>query len=380
MYKKIIFIMPPKDWFYGIDYESTREIVHELRKNKKIKIYLWEDIGVFLKKKINIIDILKLIALWLYFKIKKIDYVFSFNSSYILYCNIIYKKKIINFFSQLLNLKCVLRWDHINQQIPNIVKNICEKDYPLQDDDYRDFFFKYINHKNFLHFTWQKEPYITRKNTIHNFFQKYNLKLDQLSFCFFSRIKKFNGKHNNKVIVSGHFVKKKFIKEKLLFCSSLFKHEENFYKKKYHDTMLEYSDYLIYEKKKKLISISNGFYGLTQKNKFKVVYPSIFYKKLSKYFIVINPSNPANQSITYKIYLIFLSGGFCISEFQNNIPPKLYQFRNYIFYKNVNDLNKKIAFLKKNKNLYIYLKNKIYKIALNLFKEDEIQFKKLFLK
>jgi len=378
MYKKIIFVMPPKDWFYGIDYKITNEIIHEFKKTNKFKIYLWKDIDIFLKQKKNSKDILKLIKLWFYFKIKKIDYVFALNAGYILYCNLIYKKKIINFFSQLLNLKCVLRWDHINQQIPNIVESIYEKSQPFQDDDYRDFFFKHLNHKNFLHFTWQKSPYVTNNNKIHNFFEKYNVKLDRLSFGFFFKVKKFNGKHNGKVIVSGHFFKKRFNKEKLIFCNSLIKNEENFYKKKYYNIISEYSDYLTYVKKKKLLSISDSFYGLTQKNKFKVLYQSIFYKNLGKYFIVINPSNPANQTITHKIYLIFLSGGFCISEFQNNIPPKLYQFRNYIFYKNINDLNKKIYFLKKNKKFYTYLKNKIYKVALDLYKEDEIQFKKLF--
>jgi hypothetical protein len=379
MYKKIIFVMPPQDWFYGIDYKHAYEMVRWLKKNVKIKIYIWKDIDIFLKKKINIENFFKIIKLWLYFKIRKIDYVFAYNSSYILYCNLTYKKKIINFFSQLLNLKCILRWDHINQQMPNIVESIYNKSQLSQEDDYRDFFFKHINHKNFLHFTWQKRPYVTNKNTIHNFFKKYNVKLDQLSFSFVSSMKKFNGKHNGKVIVAGHFVKKEFVKENLLFCKSLFKNEERFYKKKYHNLMLQYSDYLIYTKKKKLISNSNGFYGFNQKKKFKVIYPSIFYENLSKYFIVINPYNPANQTITYKIYQIFLSGGFCLSEFQNDIPSKLYPFRNYIFYKNIKDLNKKISFLKKNKNFYVYLKKKIYKVALDLFKEDEIQFKKLFL-
>jgi hypothetical protein len=380
MHKKIIFVMPPKDWFYGIDYKHTYEMVRWLKRNKKIKIYIWKDIDIFLKKKISIENFFKIIKLWLYFKIRKIDYVFAYNASYILYCNLTYKKKIINFFSQLLKLKCVLRWDHINQQIPNIVENIYKKSQISQENDYRDFFFKHINHKNFLHFTWQKRPYVTNKNTIHNFFKKYNVKLDQLSFGFVSSMKKFNGKHNGKVIVAGHFVKKEFVKENLLFCRNLFKNEEKFYKKNYHNLMLQYSDYLIYTKKKKLISNYDGFYGFNQKKKFKVVYPSIFYENLSKYFVVINPYNPANQTITYKIYQIFLSGGFCLSEFQKDIPPKLYPFRNYIFYKNIKDLNRKISFLKKNEKFYVYLKKKIYKVALDLFKEDEIQFRKLFLR
>ena len=85
--------MPPQDWFYGIDYKHAYEMVRELRKNKKIKIYIWKDIDIFLKKKINIENFFKIIKLWLYFKIRKIDYVFAYNASYILYCNLTYKKK-----------------------------------------------------------------------------------------------------------------------------------------------------------------------------------------------------------------------------------------------------------------------------------------------
>ena len=66
-----------------------------------------------------------------------------------------------------------------------------------------------------------------------------------------------------------------FDKENLLFCKNLYKNEKNFYKKKYHNNMLEYSDYLMYTKKKKLISSFDGFYGVNQKKKFKVVYQSI---------------------------------------------------------------------------------------------------------
>ena len=65
--------MPPQDWFYGIDYKHAYEMVRELRKNKKIKIYIWKDIDIFLKKKINIENFFKIIKLWLYFKIRKID-------------------------------------------------------------------------------------------------------------------------------------------------------------------------------------------------------------------------------------------------------------------------------------------------------------------
>ena len=79
-----------------------------------------------------------------YYKFSKIDYVISINSNYILYANFKFQKKIKNFFANLLNLKCILRWDHINEQIPNIVQNIYDK-YIFNDreriDDSREFFF-----------------------------------------------------------------------------------------------------------------------------------------------------------------------------------------------------------------------------------------------
>ena len=144
--------------------------------------------------------------------------------------------------------------------------------------------------------------------------------------------------------------------------------------------MLEYSDYLIY-KKKKIILNSYDFYGISRNKKFKATTPSIFFKKISKYFIIINPHNPINLTgITYKFYLIFLYGGFCLSELTNDVPPKLYKFKNYIFYKNQKDLEKKISFLKSNENFYKFLKNEIYKIALETMNENKITFKNLFLK
>jgi hypothetical protein len=380
MYKKIIFVMPPEDWFYGIDYCSSYEIVNELKKHNKNEVYIFNNLNTFFKKKISIKDILKLIYLYLYFKIKKIDFVMAFNASYILYCNLIYKNKPINFFADILNLKCVLKWDHINQQMPNVVEKICEKHQLSQFYDYRDFFFKYINRENFLHFTWQKNPYVTSKDLIHDFFEKNNVKLDKLSFSFFFQKKKNNGQHNGKVILSGHFVEKKFEKKQLLISKNLFKDKENFYKKKNYNSMLEYSDYLIY-KKKKVILNSYDFYGISRNKKFKATTPSIFFEKISKYFIIINPHNPINLTgITYKFYLIFLYGGFCLSELTNDVPPKLYEFRNYIFYKNHKDLEKKISFLKNNENFYKFLKNKIYKIALETMNENKITFKNLFLK
>jgi hypothetical protein len=378
MYKKIIFVMPPEDWFYGIDYNASNEMINELKKNNKNKVYIFNDINIFLKKKISTKDTLKLIYIYFFFKIKKIDFVIALNASYTLFCNLIYKNKIINFFADILNIKCILRWDHINQQIPNVVERIYEKAQFSQEDDYRDFFFKYVNRKNFVHFTWQKKPFITSKDLIYDFFEKNNVKLDQLSFSFFFNKEKFNGQHNNKIILSGYFDEKRFEKKKLIVDENLFKNKENFYKKKYHNMMLEYSDYLIYQKKK-LILNSYGFYGITTKNKFKAVYPSIFFKNISKYFIIINPHNPANLTMTFKLYIIFLHGGFCLSEFTNDIPRKLYEFRNYIFYKNQKDLDKKISFLKKNENFYIFLKNKIYRIALEAINENRFKFKNLFL-
>ena len=44
--------MPPQDWFYGIDYCSSYEIVNELKKHNKNEVYIFNDLNIFLKKNI----------------------------------------------------------------------------------------------------------------------------------------------------------------------------------------------------------------------------------------------------------------------------------------------------------------------------------------
>ena len=119
--QKIIFIMPPKKWFYGIDYANSERIIKYFKNNNIFIVYKFEDIEIFFKEKLSFRDFLKLIYIYLFFKINKPQYVFAHNAAYIVNCNLIYKKKILNFFSQILKIKCILRWDHINEQVPNIV-------------------------------------------------------------------------------------------------------------------------------------------------------------------------------------------------------------------------------------------------------------------
>ena len=95
---KIIFIMPPKNWFYGIDYLHSERMVKWLKDNELFDVYKFEDIDIFLNDKLKFKDLLKLIYVY-FFKIKKPKYVFALNSSYIAYCNLIYRKKSLIFFS-----------------------------------------------------------------------------------------------------------------------------------------------------------------------------------------------------------------------------------------------------------------------------------------
>ena len=115
--KKIIFVMPPKDWFYGIDYVSSERIVKYFRNNHLFNVYKFEDIDIFSKNRLEFKNLFKLIYFYIFFKIINPKYVFALNAGYITYCSFIFKKKIINFFSQTLKIKCILRWDHLNEQI-----------------------------------------------------------------------------------------------------------------------------------------------------------------------------------------------------------------------------------------------------------------------
>ena len=109
--------MPPKNWFYGIDHANSNRIIKYFQENKIFDVYKFNDIDIFLKNKLGFKDLFKLIYFYFFFKIYKQKYVFALNSSYIIYCNLAFKKRVINFFSQILNIKCILRWDHLNEQI-----------------------------------------------------------------------------------------------------------------------------------------------------------------------------------------------------------------------------------------------------------------------
>ena len=123
MSKKIIYVMPPRNWFHGIDYNNSKRIIKVLKEKHNLKVFEFNDLDIFLEKKFTVLNLLKLGIIWIkFFVFNKIDFVFSTNASYILLANIILKKKNYNFFSQILNLKCNLKWDHLNEQIPSIIE------------------------------------------------------------------------------------------------------------------------------------------------------------------------------------------------------------------------------------------------------------------
>ena len=379
--KKIIFIFPPKKWFYGIDYKISEGLADYFEKKKFFKIYRFYDLEIFLKSKLNLFDYLKILKIFINFKFKNIDYVFAFNSSYILYSNIKYKTKILNFFSNLLKIKCVLRWDHINEQLPNFVEHVCLKYNLISSDDYRDFFFRHLNNDNFLHFTWQNNSYFTDENLFLNFEKLYDVNFKNLSFIFNNEPYQHHYISKDKVVLSGYINKVAGANLNKYF-NNLIRNKENFYKKKLFKTLIDIAKHNYNLKKHNLIKNKQiYFYGIKSvNNKFKVQNENMFFKNLGKYFMVINPNNIASATITLKFYLIFLNRGFCLNEMPQNIPPKLRRYRNYIFYKNENDLINKITMYKKNNELYKFIKNKLYKISKELHKEELLNFKNKFLK
>ena len=177
--------MPPKKWFYGIDHANSNRIIKYFQENKIFDVYKFKDIDIFLKNRLGFKDLFKLIYFYFFFKIHKQKYVFALNSSYILYCNLVFKKRVINFFSQILNIKCILRWDHLNEQIPNIVESILKKSQFHQVVDYKEFFLEKIDNINFNHYTWQKNEYFCEKNFLENKLELKKFKLRRLDFFFY---------------------------------------------------------------------------------------------------------------------------------------------------------------------------------------------------
>ena len=383
--KKIIFILPPKNWFYGIDYTISKSIIKYFTTKNIFDVIEFKEIDIFLKKEKTAKDFLKIFFYFFNYKFKKIDYVMSINSSYILLSNFKFQKKIKNFFANFLNLKCILRWDHINEQLPNIVNNIYDKYYfknKERIDDSRIFFFKELNHKNFLHYSsyHAKNKFFSNQNLINFTKDKYKIKFRNLSYMFmFDNLRKSN-LNNNKIAIIGYVNRKNLNSKKISLGFDLIKNENNFYSIKNHVSLIEYSDYLYNIKKIKIIKNLNlNFYGLHPKKNFKLLDAYNFYKNVGDYFIIINPSNPKNLTLTSKFYNVFLCGSFCLSEMPKEIPYILQQYKKYIFYKNEEDLKYKIEFLKKNKNIYNYLKNKLYKISREYYKTETKNFQNEFL-
>ncbi len=376
--KKIIFIMPPKDWFYGIDYLHSVRIVKWLKDNDLFDVYEFEDIDIFLKKKLSFKDLLKLIHMYFFFKFKKPRYVFALNAGYIAYCNLIYRKKILNFFSQILNIKCIMKWDHINEQIPNIVENISKKTEFYEIYDYKKFFLKEINNKNFSHYSWQKDNYFCENDYLEKTLDLQSFQLRRLNYSFTYEEKKndyFRIKNGDKEIaLTGYINKISKPKTDLYSMSFLLKNKKNFFNKEYYQKLLDYTNYEYLKNKIDLLKINNvKFYGInTIENSGKVVNANDFYSEISKFFIIINPTNPLSLTITLKFYLIFLYGGFCLNELPSTIPPKLDKFKEYIFYKDIRELTSRIEYLKNNLPTYYSIKQEINEISKN-FKNESLE-------
>ena len=379
--------MPPKNWFYGIDHANSTRIIKYFQENKIFDVYKFNDIDIFLKNRLGFKDLFKLIYFYFFFKIHKQEYVFALNSSYIIYCNLAFKKRVINFFSQILNIKCILRWDHLNEQIPNIVESILKKSQFYEVVDYKKFFLEKIDNINFNHYTWQKDEYFCEKNFLENKLELKNFKLRQLNF-FFTNERVYNRtllnkKNNLKTvglvgIINQPYEQIKEIKNLALIIND----KKKFFEKKYYKNLIDYSNYEYLKKKNDIMQIENTqFYGLDfLKNKEKILDADNFFSEVSKFFIVINPSNPISLTITPKFYQIFLHGGFCINELPSETPPKLKKFKEYIFYEDINDLKKKIEFFKNNLSVYYSIKQEIYEISENLKKDTHKIFFDEFIK
>ena len=367
--KKIIFVMPPKDWFYGIDYVSSERIVKYFRDNHLFDVYKFENIDIFSKNRLGFKNLFKLIYFYIFFKIINPKYVFALNAGYITYCSFIFKKKIINFFSQTLKIKCILRWDHLNEQIPNIVENIFKKSQFNQVYDYKKFFLEEINNKNFTHYSWQKDQYFCEKDYLETALEVDKLELKELNYFFTYDVeKKTQLKVNNgykEIALIGYINKLSKPKTNINDISFLLKDKKNFFNKKYYQKLIDHTNYEYSKNKIDLLKIDNiKFHGIDLiQNTGDVMNANDFYSEISKFFLIINPTHPLSLTLTLKFYLIFLYGGFCINELPKNIPPKLDKFKEYIFYKDQKDLINKIDYLKSNSSDYFSIKKEISEIS-----------------
>ena len=240
--------MPPKNWFHGIDYNNSKRIVKVLKKKHNLKVFEFNDLDIFLEKEFTVPNLLKLVIIWIkFFIFNKIDFVFSTNASYILLANIILKKKNYNFFSQILNLKCNLKWDHLNEQIPSIIENYYYKKKDIKN--YKDYFFNYLNHKNFYHFSWLNNKFISNENVLKNYYKKNKININSLS-TFHANCPKYKLLvPKNEIVVAGYINEKKYFKTNDNICFNNTKNLNNFYKTKYYPYLKNYCDYL-YNKKK----------------------------------------------------------------------------------------------------------------------------------
>ena len=77
-----------------------------------------------------------------------------------------------------------MKWDHINEQIPNIVENISKKTEFYEIYDYKKFFLKEINNKNFSHYSWQKDNYFCENDYLEKTLDLQSFQLRRLNYSF----------------------------------------------------------------------------------------------------------------------------------------------------------------------------------------------------
>ena len=378
---KFLIIHPSKRAFYGIDYVNSKFLQNILDKIGYKTIPFKEKL--FLKSLHNfstenilrkVLILFRVLLFVLRYKILKYNYVISFNAKTILNYGVIYKNNYFNIFSNLLNKETILKWDHINEQIP-LIRKTFEGNYNIKKI--------YFNlRKNFYHFTNFNYP-----KKIN--FDKFNFnKLNGLNFYFILKYTKKRRYFKKKDLCLCGYLNSDINlnpEQHRLFNTLNFKQNYRFKLKTKNLGNLYYE----FKKRRILQNLhSVDFVGKEQKNQ-KLLFKNInknhnyadFLKKVSnEYKFVINPVNPINELKTFKLLSIFYFGGFCLEERSSSLQQFsfLNKFDRYIYYKNITDLKKKISILKKNVKLYNKIKDEIKVFAASIVENSEKKFLKKF--
>ena len=395
---KFLIIHPNKSSFYGIDYINSKFLQSVLNRIG-YKIISFEEkeylkslhhflTGSVLKK---IFILLLFSFFFLKYKLLKFNYTIAFNAKTILDYGFLINKNYSNLFFNILNIKTILKWDHMDLQIP-LIKKTFEENYNCKDVsfDFRQ------NCYNFTNFKFQKKT-----------FNKFKInKLENLNFYFILKyIKKKKYKKKKNLCLCGYlnFDIQINYKKRLIF-NKLYSSGENslkifkkFINKKYQNKfdsklkLIELNDEFYEFKKRKIMKNINRieFVG-KELNRNKIVFRNIkkhhnyaeFLKKVAnEYKFVINPVNPNTTVKTFKLLTIFYYGGYCLEEENKQFQQFIFlkKYNNFIYYKNEIDLKSKIKLLKKNNDLYYKIKNEIKNFAEQVVNTSNESFLKKFL-